>query len=200
MAGSFNRVFLIGRLGRDPEMRYTPSGQPVANFSLATDESYAGKDGQKVDVVEWHNVTVWGKPAEFVGNYLSKGRLAYVEGKLETRKWTDKDGAEKYTTEIRAHVVQGLEAKPDNQGQACGEPPLGAQGCSRAGAGANTDAGMDEKKRPERIDWRLEAKINAFNKATKGALPIIKKQVAESMMKDASPKQRDLFMSRVDLS
>jgi single-strand DNA-binding protein len=110
MAGSLNKVILIGRLGRDPEMRYTPSGQPVANFSLATDESYTGKDGQKVQKTEWHKVVVWGKQAEFCGNYLSKGRLAYIEGKLETRRWTDKDGAEKYTTEIKAERVLGLDS------------------------------------------------------------------------------------------
>ena len=109
MAGSLNKVILIGRLGRDPEMRYTPSGQPVANFSVATDESYTSKDGQKVEKTEWHRIVVWGKQAEFCGNYLSKGRLVYVEGKLETRKWTDKDGAEKYTTEIKADRVLGLD-------------------------------------------------------------------------------------------
>ena len=116
MAGSLNRVFLIGRLGRDPELRYSPSGQPVASFSLATDESYKNKDGEKVEVTEWHNVTVWGKPAEFAGNFLSKGRLVYVEGKLKTEKYT-KDGVEKYATKVIAHTVQGLDSNPDNQGQ-----------------------------------------------------------------------------------
>ena len=116
MAGSLNRVFLIGRLGRDPELRYSPSGQPVASFSLATDESYKNKDGEKVEVTEWHNVTVWGKPAEFAGNFLSKGRLVYVEGKLKTEKYT-KDGVEKYATKVIAHTVQGLDANPDNHGQ-----------------------------------------------------------------------------------
>ena len=106
---SLNKVILIGRIGRDPEMKHTPSGQPVANFSVATDESYTGKDGQKVEKTEWHKIVVWGKQAEFCGNYLSKGRLAYIEGKLETRKWTDKDGAEKYTTEIKADRVLGLD-------------------------------------------------------------------------------------------
>lgn len=117
MAGSLNKVILIGRLGRDPEMKYTPAGQPVANFSLATDESYKGKDGQKVEKTEWHRIVAWGKQAEFVGNYLAKGRLVYIEGKLETRKWTDKDGAEKYTTEVKADRIQGLDAAP-SQGQA----------------------------------------------------------------------------------
>ncbi|KAF5035304.1 Single-stranded DNA-binding protein [anaerobic digester metagenome] len=118
MAGSLNKVILIGRLGRDPEMRYTPSGQPVANFSVATDESYTSKDGQKVEKTEWHRIVVWGKQAEFCGNYLSKGRLVYVEGKLETRKWTDKDGAEKYTTEIKADRVLGLDSRQSEGGYA----------------------------------------------------------------------------------
>lgn len=117
MAGNLNKVILIGRLGRDPEMRYTPSGQPVANLSVATDESYTGKDGQKVEKTEWHRIVVWGKQAEFCGNYLAKGRLVYVEGKLETRKWTDKDGAEKYTTEIKADRVLGLDASQGDKGQ-----------------------------------------------------------------------------------
>lgn len=113
---SLNKCIFIGRLGRDPEMRYTPSGQPVANFSIAVDESFKNKDGQKVEKTEWVLVVVWGKQAEFCGNYLTKGRLAYVEGKLETRKWTDKDGAEKYTTEIKAERVQGLDSR-QNEGQ-----------------------------------------------------------------------------------
>jgi single-strand DNA-binding protein len=114
---SLNKVIIIGHLGRDPEMRYTPSGQPVANFSVATDESYKSKDGQKVEVTEWHNITAWGKTAEFVGNYLSKGRMVYVEGKLKTEKYTDKQGVEKYTTKIVADRVQGLDKKPDGQQQ-----------------------------------------------------------------------------------
>lgn len=136
MAGSLNKVILIGRLGRDPEMRYTPSGQPVTNFSLATDESYTGKDGNKVEKTEWHRIVVWGKQAEFCGNYLAKGRLVYVEGKLETRKWTDKDGAEKYTTEIKADRVLGLDSRqaeggveraPQYQQKAPATQPAGRQ-------------------------------------------------------------------------
>lgn len=118
---SVNKVILVGHLGRDPEMRYTPGGQPVTNFSIATDESYTGKDGQKVEKTEWHRIVVWGKQAEFCGNYLAKGRMVYVEGKLETRKWTDKDGAEKYTTEIKADRVVGLDKRGDG-GQAAPTP------------------------------------------------------------------------------
>lgn len=128
MAGSLNKVLLIGRIGRDPEMRFTPSGQAVANFSLATDESYTNKDGQKVEKTEWHRIVVWGKQGEFVGNYLGKGRLVYIEGKLETRKWTDKDGVEKYTTEIKADKVTALDAKPEGQAAHSGNAGAPAAG------------------------------------------------------------------------
>ncbi len=116
MAGSLNKVLLIGRLGRDPEVRYTTSGQPVATFSIATDESYKSKDGQKVEKTEWHRIVVWGKSAEFCGNYLTKGRLVFVEGKLETRKWQDKDGVEKYTTEIKADRVDFMDSRQSEGG------------------------------------------------------------------------------------
>ena len=112
---SVNKVIIIGRLGRDPEIKYTATGQAVANLSVATDESYKDREGNKVEKSEWHRIVVWSKQAEFCGNYLAKGRLVYVEGKLETRKWTDKDGAEKYTTEIKADRVQGLDKRPDGQ-------------------------------------------------------------------------------------
>ena len=115
MAGSLNKVILIGRLTRDPDMRFTPSGQPVSNFSVATDEAYVGKDGQKVEKAEFHRVVVWGKQADFVANYLGKGRLVYVEGKLETRKWQDQSGQDRYSTEIKAVTVQALDRKPDGQ-------------------------------------------------------------------------------------
>ena len=122
MAGSLNKVILIGRLTRDPDMRFTPSGQPVSNFSVATDEAYVGKDGQKVEKAEFHRVVVWGKQADFVANYLTKGRMVYVEGKLETRKWQDQSGQDRYSTEIKAVTVQALDKKPDGQGGQRAQP------------------------------------------------------------------------------
>lgn len=116
-----NKVLLIGRLGRDPEVRYTASGQAVGTLNVATDESYKAQDGQRVEKTEWHRVIVWGKQAEFCGNYLSKGRLVYVEGKLETRKWQDKDGNDRTTTEIRANLIQALDSKRDGAKPAGGE-------------------------------------------------------------------------------
>lgn len=115
---SLNSCQFIGRVGRDPEVRYTPSGQIVANFSLAVDETYKDKDGQKVEKTEWIPCTIWGKQAEFVANYIGKGRLVHVAGKWQTRKWTDKDGNEKYSTECVVNSVQGLDRKPEGQQQA----------------------------------------------------------------------------------
>jgi len=108
MAGSVNKVILIGNLGRDPEVRYTPSGQAVANFTVATNEAWTDKAGQKQERTEWHRVVVWGKAAENCGEYLSKGRQVYVEGRLQTREWTNKEGAKQYTTEVVANPVGGV--------------------------------------------------------------------------------------------
>jgi len=111
MAGSYNKVILIGRLGRDPELRYTPSGTPVVNFPLATSETYTDKDGNRQEKTEWHRIVVWAKQAESVANYLSKGRLVLVEGSLQTRKWTDNQGQDRYTTEIKAQRVVFLDSQ-----------------------------------------------------------------------------------------
>ncbi|MBD66452.1 MAG: single-stranded DNA-binding protein [Halobacteriovoraceae bacterium] len=104
---SVNKVILLGRLGQDPELKYTPSGAAVCNFSLATSESWNDKNsGQKQERTEWHRVVVWGKLAELCNQYLSKGRQAFVEGRLQTRSWEDKSGQKRYTTEINATTVQ----------------------------------------------------------------------------------------------
>jgi len=103
---SVNKVILLGRLGQDPELKYTPGGAPVCNFSLATSEAWTDKQGQKQEKTEWHRVVVWGKLAELCNQYLAKGRQAFVEGRLQTRSWDDKDGNKRYTTEINAATVQ----------------------------------------------------------------------------------------------
>jgi len=105
---SLNKVMIIGRLGQDPEMKYTPSGAAVCNFSVATSESWTDKSGQKQEKTEWHRIVVWGKLAELCNQYLAKGRQAYIEGKMQTRSWDDKDGNKKYTTEVQALTVQFL--------------------------------------------------------------------------------------------
>lgn len=105
---SVNKVILVGNLGRDPEIRYLPSGDPVANITIATSSKYKGKDGNMVEETEWHRVTFFGKLAEIVGQYLKKGRSVYVEGRIKTRKYTDKDGVEKFATDIIANEMQML--------------------------------------------------------------------------------------------
>ena len=105
---SVNKVLLIGRLGANPEIRYTNTGTAVANFNMATSENWNDKNGQRQERTEWHRVVVWGKLAELCEKYLSKGRQCFVEGRLQTRSWDDKDGNKKYTTEIVAATVQFL--------------------------------------------------------------------------------------------
>lgn len=133
---SVNKVILVGRLGQNPEVRYTPSGAAVANFSVATNESWTDKSGQKQERTEWHRVVVWGKLAELCNQYLAKGRQVYVEGRLQTRQWQDKDGQTKYTTEVQAQTVQFL-------GGQQGERPSRDTGAD-AGAGANPGNPMPE--------------------------------------------------------
>lgn len=126
-----NRVMLIGRLGRDPELRYTQNGSPVASLRIATDESYTDKDGQRVDRTEWHSVVVFQRSAENCNQYLRKGSLVYVEGKLTTRKWQDQNGQDRYTTEVRADRVQFLDRKGANPGE--GDDMNGGMGAPMGG-------------------------------------------------------------------
>ncbi len=107
MAG-VNQVILVGHLGRDPELRYTQNGQAVANFSMATTESYAKRDGEREDRTEWHRIVAWGRLAEICAEYLSKGRQVYIEGRIQTREWEDREGEKRRTTEIVAREMQML--------------------------------------------------------------------------------------------
>lgn len=108
MARGINKAIIIGTLGRDPEVRYTAGGSAVANLSIATNESWKGKDGEKHEATEWHKVVLFGKTAEIAGEYLKKGRMVYIEGRLQTRKYQDKEGVERYSTEIVASDMQML--------------------------------------------------------------------------------------------
>jgi single-strand DNA-binding protein len=137
MAG-VNKVILIGNLGKDPEMRYTPNGQPVTSFSLATTERWNDKNNQKQEKTEWHNIVVWGKLAELANQYLKKGRSAYIEGRITTRSWDDRDGNKKYRTEIIANQIQFLGS---NQG--AGEAPAGSD------APAAMESQFDQSPAPE---------------------------------------------------
>ena len=103
--GSVNKVILVGNLGRDAELRYTPGGAPVATLNMATTEIWNDKGGQRQEKTEWHRVVLWGKTAESLSEYLTKGKQIYVEGKLQTRQWDDKDGNKRYTTEVRGDRV-----------------------------------------------------------------------------------------------
>jgi single-strand DNA-binding protein len=103
--GSVNKVILVGNLGRDAEVRYTPSGAAVATLNLATTEVYKDREGQRKEDTQWHRVILWGKTAETLQDYLTKGKQIYVEGRLQTRKWKDKDGNDKYTTEVKGDRI-----------------------------------------------------------------------------------------------
>lgn len=127
---SVNKVILIGNLGSDPEVKYTPSGTAVANFNIATNESWAGKDGKKEERTEWHKIVVWSKLAELCGEYLAKGRPVYLEGRLQTREWNDKDGNKRYTTEVVAQTIQFLGAPGERGERGEGRPARGSRGGS----------------------------------------------------------------------
>lgn len=112
-----NKAILVGRLGKDPEIRSTPSGQTVARFSIATDEKFTDRNGEKQERTEWHNIAAWGKLGEICGQYLRKGKLVYIEGSIRTDSWDDKEtGQKKYRTEIVAQNMKMLERKSDEEG------------------------------------------------------------------------------------
>lgn len=133
-----NKIILVGRLGKDPEIRYTQSGAGVTNFNLATSENWTDREGQKQERTEWHRVVVWGKMAEVCSQYLQKGRQVYVEGRLQTRQWDDKDGNKRYTTEVVANTVQFLDKA--GSAQESSDQSMGAP----IPAPSNDNAGMDE--------------------------------------------------------
>lgn len=125
MSGSLNKVMVIGRLGGDPEVKTTPSGAKVANFTMATDESYTDKSGEKTKKTEWHRIVAWRKLAEIIERFVKKGSQIYIEGKLQTRCWDDQNDQKRYTTEIVASSMQMLGGKKDNdngQQYSQGEP------------------------------------------------------------------------------
>ena len=135
---SINKVILIGNLGKDPEVRYTPNGAAICNITLATTRSWKNKDsGDKVEETEWHRVVFYDRLAEIAGEYLKKGRPVYVEGRLKTRKWQDKEGVEKYTTEIVADNMQLLGGREGMGGEQGG----GGGGASRGGDRGNQGGG-----------------------------------------------------------
>jgi single-strand DNA-binding protein len=123
---SLNKVMLIGNLGKDPELRHTGSGMAVATFSIATSERYKNKQsGDWEERTEWHNVVLWGKQAETAGQYLSKGKTVYIEGRLQTRKWQDRDGNNRYTTEVVGETMKMLSPKGEGYRDTATEPSAG---------------------------------------------------------------------------
>lgn len=149
MARGINKVILIGNLGKDPETRFTPQGTAVSNFSVATDESYKdGKTGQIVPRTEWHNVACFNRLAEIARDYLKKGSKVYIEGRLQTRKWQDKNGQDRYTTEIIAGEMQMLDGKGGGSGSSGGgydqqHAPASTQHTQSAPAQASSYSGGD---------------------------------------------------------
>lgn len=131
---SLNKVMLIGNLGKDPEMRYLPSGEAVANFSVATTDKFKDKNGDMQEVTEWHRVSFFGRVAEVCGQYLKKGSPVYIEGSIRTRKYTAKDGTEKYATEIRGDRMQML------GGRSGGSVPMENEGGKSSGGAARSPA------------------------------------------------------------
>lgn len=147
MAG-VNKVFLIGHLGRDPEVKFTKGGTAVCNFSIATSETWKGKDGNKEEKTEWHKIVTWGKLAEICGEYLSKGKQVYIEGRLETREWDDKDGNKRQTTEIVASQMTmlgqagGARASGSNNNLECPRCKQTPCGCAPTGGDSFEDDGI----------------------------------------------------------
>ena len=130
---SVNKVILVGNLGKDPELRYTPSGTAVATFSLATTERYKDRDGNRQDKTEWHNIVAWRQLAEICGKFLHKGKQVYIEGKIQNRSYDDRDGNKRYISEVVVNEMQMLGSRGDNQGGGSG----GGQGYSQGNQGDN---------------------------------------------------------------
>ncbi len=140
MSGSVNKVILVGRLGQDPEIKYTASGQALARFSLATDESYKDRNSSEQQRrTEWHNIVAWRRLAEICGEYLTKGKLVYIEGRLRTRKWEDREGNKRSTTEIEAREMQMLSPRGEGDRGAASASTEGAEGTPPATAPEITD-------------------------------------------------------------
>jgi single-strand DNA-binding protein len=145
-----NKVILVGRLGKDPEVRSTPSGTSVAKFSLATDERFTDKNGEKQERTEWHNIVAWGKLGEICGQYLKKGKLVYIEGSIRTDSWDDKEsGQKKYRTEIVANTMKMLERRGDDEGGGGGS----YGGASRGGRSTSSAPPADNMGDDEEVPF-----------------------------------------------
>lgn len=147
--GSVNKVILVGNLGRDAEMRFTSGGTPVATVSMATTEKYNDREGQKKEDTQWHRIVIWGKTAESLHEYLTKGKQIYVEGKLQTREWTDKEGKAVKTTEVRADKIVLLGGGGGGGGDRSGARPPSRD---RYAGGGGPDAGGGDAPQDTHVD------------------------------------------------
>lgn len=146
-----NKVILVGNLGRDAELRYTPGGAAVSTFSVATTETWKDREGAKQERTEWHRVVLWGKAAEAVNEYLTKGKQVYVEGSLQTRKWEDKDGNERHTTEVKARELKLL----------------------GGGRGRGSDEAGDQRRRPSRGNEAADDDAGPMEPITDDDIPFV---------------------------
>ncbi|HEV2916091.1 MAG TPA: single-stranded DNA-binding protein [Pyrinomonadaceae bacterium] len=137
---SFNKIILVGNLGRDPELRYTPQGTPVCNFTVATNEKRKDRGGEMQDFTTWFRVTLWGRQAETASQYLTKGRPIYVEGRLRLEEWTDKDGKQRYTLEVHATDMQFIGGGRGDEAPATAASSSGAAAAGRSGPQADRAA------------------------------------------------------------
>lgn len=144
MARGVNKVILIGNAGADPELRYTPGGSAVSNFSIATNESWTNSSGERQERTEWHRIVVWGRLAEICNQYLRKGSKVYIEGKLQTSSWEGQDGVKRYTTEVVARDMQLLDSRGDMDGNYGGGAPQSQQAAPQPQAAAATAQSPDD--------------------------------------------------------
>jgi single-strand DNA-binding protein len=167
MARGVNKVILIGNLGQDPDLRYTGNGTPVCNMSVATNESYVDDEGNEVDNTEWHSVVAWGRLAEICDEYLSQGSQVYIEGKNQTREWTDRDGNTRYSTEVKALEVNFLGGS-SGDGAPAGPPARGQKPAEESGSEESGSGSDGYEKGPKRQTppAKEEAGANSSDDAT----------------------------------
>lgn len=152
---SLNKAMIIGNLGRDPEMRYTPSGQAVTQFTVAVNRNYKDAQGERQEETEWFRIVAWGQQAEFAAEYLRKGAKVYIEGRLQTRQWEGQDGQKRYTTELVANTIQNLERRPREDAGEGGsqlESSRPARPQRSAGAAGPSAPGGEPQPEPETYD------------------------------------------------
>lgn len=149
---SLNKCMIIGNLGRDPEMRYTPSGQAVTQFTVAVNRNYKDQQGERQEETEWFRIVAWGQQAEFAAEYLRKGAKVYIEGRLQTRQWEGQDGQKRYTTELVANTIQNLERRARDDADGGSQLPPEPRQSRSQGAGAAKPQGQSEQPEPDYDD------------------------------------------------